>query len=127
MQSAAEIVEAEVPQLPLSFVDIAVYDNGPDALAIQLAKCRRAQEWTAEHIAEVFLTFVRYLRAGWFSLDDAESAMLDLRDLVNGFAVTLEEALSVVLRPEFRGEPRCTRVLHHGIVRILLSDANRRV
>ena len=27
--------------------------------------------------------------------------MLDLRDLVNGFAVTLEEALSVVLRPEF--------------------------
>ena len=101
MQSAAEIVEAEVPQLPLSFVDIAVYDNGPDALAIQLAKCRRAQEWTAEHIAEVFLTFVRYLRAGWFSLDDAESAMLDLRDLVNGFAVTLEEALSVVLRPEF--------------------------
>ena len=58
----------------------------------------------------MFLTFLTatYLRAGWFSLNDAESAMLDLRDLVNGFAtasqrdlaVTLEEALSVVLRPE---------------------------
>ena len=64
--------------------------------------------WRAAVTNAICPTVATYLRAGWFSLNDAESAMLDLRDLVNGFAtasqrdlaVTLEEALSVVLRLE---------------------------